>query len=576
MINGLVMMAGDHKFHSECFRCCKCLNVIGDGEAYVLLERSKLFCGSCHKKQLHFTSRKVPCSKKFHSIKLVEIPANCEGNRRNIKLKVDKEKFNEELQSEENCSKKGVQISEFDLNLDYNFLHIGDKILEVNGTPVHEKSITDIEDLISATNKVLQLTIEHDPATISRQKSFPFSNESDKIPLFNSKSLSIPENNSTSLCESQCESNTKDIRSSRSTTKTATKRERSSSLPRLLSSSYSCSPSNFDECVTDSCNVLPNVCGYDYNVQKERNGSYGLCRTKSFRVEKLRNQRIFRPSDLVQGRLLGKGFFGEVYLATHKETGECMVLKELYRFDEEAQMNFLKEGAVLRSLHHENVLKFIGVLYKDKKLHLLTEYISGGTLKELIQNMQTFLSWEQRINFAKDISSGIRPISNGKRKDRKKRYTVVGNPYWMAPEMMKGKKYDEKVDIFSFGIILCEIIGRVQADPDYLPRNSDFGLNKVVFKEKFCSSCPEHFWKIAFLCTEIDADKRPPFHVLERWFVNILHYSGDSAGSVIPNTLSNEISLFNGYSYMQASESSTEPKRLLSLRTISEQIADVL
>lgn len=37
------------------------------------------------------------------------------------------------------------------------------------------------------------------------------------------------------------------------------------------------------------------------------------------------------------------------------------------------------------------------------------------------------------------------------------RYTVVGNPYWMAPEMMKGNKYDEKVDIFSFGIILCEV-----------------------------------------------------------------------------------------------------------------------
>jgi LIM domain kinase 1 len=34
---------------------------------------------------------------------------------------------------------------------------------------------------------------------------------------------------------------------------------------------------------------------------------------------------------------------------------------------------------------------------------------------------------------------------------------VVGNPYWMAPEMMKGNKYDEKVDIFSFGIVLCEV-----------------------------------------------------------------------------------------------------------------------
>lgn len=47
--------------------------------------------------------------------------------------------------------------------------------------------------------------------------------------------------------------------------------------------------------------------------------------------------------------------------------------------------------------------------------------------------------------------------SSGRKAERKKRYTVVGNPYWMAPEMMKGNKYDEKVDIFSFGIVLCEV-----------------------------------------------------------------------------------------------------------------------
>lgn len=35
--------------------------------------------------------------------------------------------------------------------------------------------------------------------------------------------------------------------------------------------------------------------------------------------------------------------------------------------------------------------------------------------------------------------------------------TVVGTPYWMAPEMLRGEEYDEKVDIFSFGIVLCEV-----------------------------------------------------------------------------------------------------------------------
>ncbi len=50
------------------------------------------------------------------------------------------------------------------------------------------------------------------------------------------------------------------------------------------------------------------------------------------------------------------------------------------------------------------------------------------------------------------------------------RMTVVGSPFWMAPEMMKGMLYDNKVDVFSFGIIVCEMMARVISDPDVLPR----------------------------------------------------------------------------------------------------------
>ena len=57
-----------------------------------------------------------------------------------------------------------------------------------------------------------------------------------------------------------------------------------------------------------------------------------------------------------------------------------------------------------------------------------------------------------------NFSLDRRRFGRRKRYERKKRYTVVGNPFWMAPEMMKGHKYDEKVDVFSFGIILCEVI----------------------------------------------------------------------------------------------------------------------
>ena len=63
---------------------------------------------------------------------------------------------------------------------------------------------------------------------------------------------------------------------------------------------------------------------------------------------------------------------------------------------------------------------------------------------------------EKRHSVGSPTSPEALPTSRRKEK-RKKRYTVVGNPYWMAPEMMTGQSYDEKVDVFSFGIVLCEV-----------------------------------------------------------------------------------------------------------------------
>lgn len=50
----------------------------------------------------------------------------------------------------------------------------------------------------------------------------------------------------------------------------------------------------------------------------------------------------------MKGELLGKGFFGQVFKVTHRDTNEVMVLKELYRVDEDAQKNFLKEVNFLK------------------------------------------------------------------------------------------------------------------------------------------------------------------------------------------------------------------------------------
>ncbi|XP_017484038.1 PREDICTED: LIM domain kinase 1-like, partial [Rhagoletis zephyria] len=550
IITGPVMVAGDHKFHPECFCCSACAVFIGEGEAYALVERSKLYCGNCYKQQeTHAVAADLEAlsagvgrggagssgsginapggnAKPIHSIRLVEIPKDATPGLRlsvdNVSVqrhyidsvgggggsgsgsgggfRVNSPTLGKRIDGPlEVCP--AVRISEFicriygrvgkyvfsfitsvidqccgsDYRIDVNLanLHIGDRILEVNGTPVNDSSIEHIDKLIRSTEKILQLTVEHDPVQVCRSCSQadilhrptsysdlpPLATSASSIEVYGRRSVTDSLTGSTSTSTIAPQSNSSDCGSGGSSPTRLTKQDKERIYKRkdegyisgtktrqlrkcknlnmiaaeqaLLThtgSTHSVGPigSGVDGCcaVAIGSSAIKAADSTQLGMRlrdKERCSSmsklldeqhapsaqiYDLSRTKSFRVEP-KPQRIFRASDLVLGELLGKGFFGQVYKVTHRLTKEVMVLKELYRVDEEAQRNFLKEVAVLRSLHHKNVLRFIGVLYKDKKLHLVTEYIAGGSLKELIHDSGLPLTWPQRISFAKDIACGM-------------------------------------------------------------------------------------------------------------------------------------------------------------------------
>ncbi|XP_077422546.1 LIM domain kinase 1a isoform X4 [Vanacampus margaritifer] len=536
-------VAGEQKYHPECFTCLNCRTFIGDGDTYALVERSKLYCGHCYYETIvtPVSLPDSPCSRIPHTVTLVSIPASAEGNNgrrgRGFSVAID-----QPLSPNEDCSPelgRTVRVSQVDadcISPDVkNSIHVGDRILEINGTPIHNVPLDEIDLLIQETSRLLQLTIEHDPHS------------------------RVQEGSTSEIAEQ---------------------------VDGLLSPPLSAGPSPIlpilpitQSPIPDMSNLKSRLVTRSYSIDKSPGSSKAaspisprkdINRSESLRVVSNRTHRIFRPSDLIHGEVLGKGCFGQAIKVTHRETGEVMVMKELIRFDDETQRTFLKEVKVMRCLDHPNVLKFIGVLYKDKRLNFIAEYIKGGTLREIIKKMDSNYPWNQRVSFAKDITAGMSylhsmniihrdlnshnclvrenntvvvadfglarlmvddkheekfsqgKLSGLKRPDRRKRYTVVGNPYWMAPEMIHGKSYDERVDIFSFGIMLCEIIGRVNADPDYLPRAVDFGLNVSGFLEHYCPpDCPTAFFPIAAVCCDLDADKRPAFSKLEEWLGNL-------------------------------------------------------
>eukprot|EP01136_Pigoraptor_vietnamica_P010529 Opistho-1_new@48258 len=270
------------------------------------------------------------------------------------------------------------------------------------------------------------------------------------------------------------------------------------------------------------------------------------------------SSRIFRLADLEVGERIGKGFYGEVFKVTHRHTGSVMVLKELKSYDKGARVSFLKEVSLLKTLLHPNILEFIGVFVRDRKLHLITEYIEGGTLRKLLKNPAADLPWSLRVRFSHDIARGMaylhsmRVIHRDLKSknclvrsnmslvvadfglarsvsDRAQRMTVAGSPYWMAPEMLRGEEYDAKIDVFSYGIVLCEIIGRMKADPDEMPRTPEFGLDVDKFRRHpSCAGCPESLMHLAIDCCAISPPERPEFTTIVRRIEGMRRATGDT------------------------------------------------
>ncbi|KFM13526.1 Dual specificity testis-specific protein kinase 1, partial [Aptenodytes forsteri] len=244
----------------------------------------------------------------------------------------------------------------------------------------------------------------------------------------------------------------------------------------------------------------------------------------------------------------------------HRQSGQIMVLKMNKLTSNRG--NMLREVQLMNRLSHPNILSIMEgrggtVMRWPGSSH---QYINGGNLEQLLDSPVP-LSWSMRVKLALDIARGLRYLhskgifhrdltsknclvrceANGytavvgdfglaekiptySEGGEKEPLAVVGSPYWMAPEVLRGEIYNEKADVFAYGIILCETIARVPADPDYLPRTEDFGLDVTTFRTMVGIDCPAAFLQLAFHCCSMEPTSRPSFLEITQCLEGVLQH----------------------------------------------------